>query len=163
MSRLILLLFVCNTAVAQQPTANYVMRVREFRMKQISCAVLTADGKVRLEVQRILPVESAEMYEGPATEADRQVAKYLLGRPEVQQTKSNMIPSGRVGQDGRMVTIEFVNNGKPMTSVFLNEDGRKSAPTYILQALDFFKALSKQKLAKLPRGTATLCPVAAAR
>ncbi|HTA24171.1 MAG TPA: hypothetical protein VK763_11600 [Terriglobales bacterium] len=136
-----------------------MVRINELNNSVRGCTVITQDGRLRREV---IPIVGGrrEMFEGSASDADVQRIKKDVTHPDfaTAANRVNRQPGAMLSaRDGRIVEVEVNPESEREVVLFVDAEGTKPTPSYLVDLVSFAKEAKDRKLPKLTGKVDSMC------
>ena len=116
-----------ETAPTASPKPDFLFILRDTKVEKQSgnkvCTIVYRDGQYHRET-KAQKMGSDEVnfatYEGKVSEADMDQLQGILAKPELQDRRAPLPPSGGYMTEGEITSVTFLSNDKPRTILFWN-------------------------------------------
>jgi hypothetical protein len=165
LSALLAVFLLVNLLASAQEKPSVMVRINEVSKSVRTCTVVTQDARLRREV---IPIVAGrrEVFEGSASDADVQRIKKAVTQPDFRAAANRA--KGQPGvmvsaRDGRIVEVEANPEGEREIVRFVDAEGTKSTPSYLVDLVSFAKEVGSRRLPKLTGKVDSMCGSASSR
>jgi hypothetical protein len=159
LNRLLIAFPLLSASIVAQDKPSVMIRINEVNMSARNCTVVMQDGRLRREV---IPIVGGrrEVFEGLASGDDAQRIKKAVAQPDFMAAtnRANAKPGVMVSaRDGRIVEVEVNPEGEREIVLFVDAEGTKPTPSYLVDLVSFVNEVKNRRLPRLKGKVDSMC------